>query len=158
MERLAYEVDQSCHLVVQHNQNLVVVAQVDGPGSISFSVRLGSRLNFHDTSAGRIIMAYLSQEELEKLASSEIIDLTPDLLEELHEIKDKAFCEEPSRHVKGVWDLSAPVLDHSGKIVAALSIPFVNKLQENNREAKAQAKKALFTSTRSISEQLGIGQ
>src|ERR1700742_3376418 len=63
MQRFADAAEQSCHLVVYDRGNLLVIAQVDGPGTWGISVRLGSRGGPIGTRAGRMMLAFQSHEQ-----------------------------------------------------------------------------------------------
>ncbi|TGU56144.1 IclR family transcriptional regulator, partial [Mesorhizobium sp. M2D.F.Ca.ET.147.01.1.1] len=56
MQRFADAAEQSCHLAVYDRGNLLVIAQVDGPGTWGMSVRLGSRVGLIDTGSGRVML------------------------------------------------------------------------------------------------------
>ena len=59
MHALARETSQSCHLVVLHDHRILVLAQVDSPEAMGFSVRLGINIEVgfrdlrHDLREGR---------------------------------------------------------------------------------------------------------
>ena len=67
MQRFADAAEQSCHLVVYDRGNLLVIAQVDGPGTWGISVRLGSRVGLIDTGSGRVMLAFQSIEQREQM-------------------------------------------------------------------------------------------
>ena len=67
MQRFADDAEQSCHLVVYDRGNLLVIAQVDGPGTWGISVRLGSRVGLIDTGSGRVMLAFQSAEQREHM-------------------------------------------------------------------------------------------
>ena len=67
MQRFADAAEQSCHLVVYDRGNLLVIAQVDGPGTWGMSVRLGSRVGLIDTGSGRVMLAFQSIEQREQM-------------------------------------------------------------------------------------------
>src|SRR5258708_12139187 len=63
MQRFADAAEQSCHLVVYDRGNLLVIAQVDGPGTWGMSVRLGSRGGLIDTGSGPVLLAVQSAQQ-----------------------------------------------------------------------------------------------
>ena len=67
MQRFADAAEQSCHLAVYDRGNLLVIAQVDGPGTWGISVRLGSRVGLIDTGSGRVMLAFQSAEQREHM-------------------------------------------------------------------------------------------
>src|ERR1700744_220636 len=67
MQRFSDRAEQSCHLVVYDRGNLLVIAQVDGPGTWGMSVRLGSRVGLIDTGSGRVMLAFQSIEQRQQM-------------------------------------------------------------------------------------------
>ncbi|KGW45804.1 iclR helix-turn-helix domain protein [Burkholderia pseudomallei MSHR684] len=63
MQRFADAAEQSCHLSVYDRGNLLVIAQVDGPGIWGMSVKLGSRVGLVDTASGHALLAFQSAEQ-----------------------------------------------------------------------------------------------
>jgi DNA-binding IclR family transcriptional regulator len=62
MQRYANDAEQSCHLSVYDRGNLLVIAQVDGPG-MGHRGAPGSRVGLVDTSSGRTMLAFQSSEQ-----------------------------------------------------------------------------------------------
>ena len=62
MQRLATELDQSCHLTVYSQGKQVVLAKVDAPSGMGFSVRAGSELDVLISASGRVLLAFQSAE------------------------------------------------------------------------------------------------
>src|SRR5579862_4776573 len=58
LQRVAHETRQSCHLAMLSHGQVVVVAQVDAPGNMGFSVRLGARVDLLNTASGHVILAF----------------------------------------------------------------------------------------------------
>src|SRR5271166_1226026 len=57
METLAKAVDQSCHLTVLNGPRQIVVAQVDPPEGMGFSVKIGTVLDLQKSASGRVLLA-----------------------------------------------------------------------------------------------------
>ena len=58
MEAVATHTGQSCHLAMPSNGNIVVVASVEAPVHMGFSVRLGANIDLLNTSSGHVILAF----------------------------------------------------------------------------------------------------
>jgi len=69
MEALAKAVDQSCHLTVLSGPRQLVVAQVDTPEGVGFSVKIGAMLDLLKSASGRVLLAFRDQEETRHLIS-----------------------------------------------------------------------------------------
>lgn len=95
-----------------------------------YGLHLGNRLPAHATSAGKILLAYIDdQEQYEWLNQYPLQRLTKYthtnnefFLELLHDIREKGWCYSCEEHELGVHALAVPIYDHKSKIIAALNI------------------------------------
>src|ERR1700747_787525 len=62
MQQVANHTRQSCHLAILNSAEVVVVAQVDAPGSLGFSVRLGAKVDLLNTASGHVILAFQTEQ------------------------------------------------------------------------------------------------
>lgn len=128
MERLATASQQSCHLAVLSGSRVLIVAQVDAPRPMHYAVRLGAQFPLAETSSGAVLIAYQTEHHRQALLEATIAS-TPDLAEALPQRISEVLAvggeRRPSLVVSGVTNLSRPVFDHRGSIVAALTIPFL---------------------------------
>lgn len=133
MQRLAKEVNQSVHMAVLSDDAVLVVAQTDSPGNNVMSVRLGARIELWRASSGRVILAHLPAEELDNLLARLPLpqDMDEDRLRaELVHIARTGHEVMDSFVIRGVVNISAPIFDHSGQAIAALTIPHVERYQD----------------------------
>lgn len=95
-----------------------------------YGLHLGNRLPAHATSAGKILLAYLAQNEqhewlekypLQRLTKYTITD-NHDFLALLDKIKEQDWCYSSEEHELGVHALAVPIYDQKSKVVAALNI------------------------------------
>ena len=147
MREVAQLCNHSVHLSIYYAGKLLVIGQVDSPSSFNYSVTTGSNFDLLETSSGRVILAFQTVEErqrrlerrklfmklqkkknnssnniLEKKFSSKII----------HEIT-KNKCEVvKSLQVNGVTNISVPVFDHTNQAIAAVTIPFLQRIKKDS--------------------------
>ncbi len=62
MQRLSGELDQSCHLTVYNQGRQIVLAKVDSPSGMGFSVRVGAELDVLVSASGRVLLAFQDDE------------------------------------------------------------------------------------------------
>lgn len=91
---------------------------------------VGHHFDLHCTAQGKALIAWLTDEELEKLFlnlklarfnSKTIINL-PQLKEHLAEIRQKGYALNDEEHILGIRALAAPVFSHIGNVVASVSV------------------------------------
>ncbi len=134
MQRFADYSEQSCHLSVYDRGNLLVIAQVDGPGPWGVSVRLGSRVGLADTASGRVMLAFQGAEQrAHMLAEHRKVKGEAPLNEQelayaCQSIRQDGYLREDSRQAYGVTDLSAPILGPSGHAIAVLTCPYMRRI------------------------------
>lgn len=123
MRELAREVDQSCHLSIRHDDQALVVAQVDGPGFIGFAVRVGSRAPLFDSCSGRVLLAFGEFDPEGDLPAEVGQAARTKLRGRLATICERGYEETESTRVRGITDVGAPVLGHGGRALASLTVP-----------------------------------
>jgi DNA-binding IclR family transcriptional regulator len=136
MRRFANDAEQSCHLTVYDRGNLLVIAQVDGPGTWGIAVRLGSRVGLVDTSSGRTLLAWQTPEQRATMLAEHTkvkgeVSIDHAALETACEqVRKAGFSRKDSQQIFGVTDVTFPVLGPSGEAIAALTCPFLRRIDE----------------------------
>lgn len=158
MHRLADDIDQSCHLVVPSQEQIVVIARVDPPGETGLVVRVGHRRPISHSASGYVLLAWQTDETRERWFRL-MLEHEPGLkrgrLEStIKDIRAAGLATIPSEVVDGVTDLSAPIID-GNHAVCALTVPFIER-----RGAKVNVKATaalLRTAAEDISRELSHG-
>jgi DNA-binding IclR family transcriptional regulator len=159
MQRLAKELDQSCHLTVYSQGKQLVLAKVDAPSGMGFSVRTGSELDVLISASGRVLLAFQNSETT-KLWIEESIVRRPDqsdlqigaILETIRKI---GFESIPSVQVRGLYAVSFPILDTQGRALAALTVPYAERIDQNQRKSIPEVTAALGAAARTLSAKVG---
>nr|WP_261332190.1 IclR family transcriptional regulator C-terminal domain-containing protein [Mameliella sediminis] len=97
------------------------------------AVRLGAQIDLWRASSGRVILAYQPKEEVRRLMKEVPIpkdSSAEQILEELAQIRAGGLEVRDSFVVRGVVNISVPIIDHSGQAVAALTIPHIERYGE----------------------------
>jgi DNA-binding IclR family transcriptional regulator len=157
MEEVAHKTRQSCHLAMPSNGEVVVITQVDAPGSAGFALKLGARIDLLDTASGHLILAFQRDEirarSLAAWRRRTDRPLPADLEEHLARIRARGYEEMPSYQVEGVVNISYPVLSQHQEAIAALSVPFLPRI--GARVGPPQVRAALQTASRTLSLAIG---
>jgi DNA-binding IclR family transcriptional regulator len=156
MRRLSISIDQSCHMAVVSEDQIVVVARVERPGDLGFSVRVGYRRDITMAASGLVLFAYQSDEVrrmwlkncgLRGAAADEFVARAD-------AVKARGHHQEASHFVQGIVDLSAPVLKGESA-VAALTCPFVQSVPLT--VARERAITHIREAANEISHELALG-
>jgi DNA-binding IclR family transcriptional regulator len=126
MRELSTRVRQSCHLAVRSEEQMVVVARVESPGSLGFSVRPGYRRSLLEASSGVVLYAFQPDGVRESLRTGLKAGRARLKAFEARAaaVRERGYERSASDFVRGVTDISAPVISDGGA-VAAMTIPFV---------------------------------
>lgn len=159
MQRLAKDLDQSCHLTVFSQGKQLVLAKVDAPSGMGFSVRTGSELDVLISASGRVLLAFQNAETT-KLWIEEAIQRRPDQSDGqinviLETIRRTGFESIPSVQVRGLYAVSFPILDTQGRALAALTVPYAERMDQNQRKSIPEVTAALGAAARTLSAKVG---
>jgi DNA-binding IclR family transcriptional regulator len=125
MRKLTAEIGQSCHIAVASEDQIVVITRIERPGDLGFSVRIGYRREITNATSGLVLFAYQDEETRKawlkrcKLKG----EAARDFVERADAVRARGHHEAASHFVRGIVDLSAPIL-RGDTAVAALTIPF----------------------------------
>ncbi len=158
MQELAARMHQSCHLAVRNMADILIVAQVPSPGPVGFNVRRGARFPLTGSVSGRVLLGFSKPAEFRLWMkaveeSPEAQQAPAGLLEALERIRAQGHEIAASPVSPGVTDVGAPVIDDSGAVVAALTVPFFASAQTRIKLAELPA--LVRGAARAISESLG---
>jgi DNA-binding IclR family transcriptional regulator len=129
MQALVNETGESCHLSVLHGGHLVVLLQEENRKPFRLSVETGSVHPPHRTTSGRIILAYLDEEERQA-----ILGQHPDYVAlrarqkrefdgQLQTIREAGYHLTEGEWLRGEVVLGVLVGDSKSKVKAAIVIP-----------------------------------
>jgi DNA-binding IclR family transcriptional regulator len=139
MYELAEKIRESCHLCVLHNSMLVVVAQAESPEPVRLSVEVGDRVAPLRTASGRVLAAFLPQEERKRFLDADATYAEMKRKErvrlavELTRIRRDGFLLAASSRRSGL-DVSCIVGNPSVGVTAALGVPFLPGTANSGKE------------------------
>jgi IclR family pca regulon transcriptional regulator len=130
MEQLVGYTGESSSLAQLDGSDIVYVARVAVPKIITLAVTIGTRFPALQTSLGKVLLAELPPDELERaLAQPSRSGITP-LWQPNAKERDRVLCEVRTRgwaltdeHLaRGIRSIAAPVRDGSNHVAAALNV------------------------------------
>src|ERR1700744_4098401 len=157
MHALAQRVRQSCHLGIVDGGHVVILAQVDSPESTGFYVRMGSKVDLMHAATGHVILAHQSEDVRERTIEEWRLETKKrkpaDLDQHLAKIAARGYERRASYEVKGVVNISFPILSAQGDAVAGLTVPYVKRIED--KIGVPDVVKVLRVAGQKISEALG---
>jgi IclR family transcriptional regulator, pca regulon regulatory protein len=130
MEALVAAVNESSSVSVLDDTEIVYVARVPTRRIMSITLAVGTRLPAYATSMGRVLLADLTEPELEhRLARIDVRALTAytvrdvaALREILARVRDDGYAAVDQELEEGLRSLAVPIRDASGTAIAALNV------------------------------------
>ena len=161
MRDLSANADQSCHLVVREGQNALVVLQIDSPLPMRYSVALGSHFPILETSSGAVLLAHSNRAERDRIVERIVVagegqGTRTEIEARLNEVARLGYEMRASLAVEACTNISMPVRDHTGAVIAALTVPLLpQKAARFDRETVFERTRA---AAEKISAALGRGE
>lgn len=157
MTLLAEALHQSCHLGVLEGGRVVILVQANAPVPVGLYVKAGTAVDLMEASTGRVILAHLPEEQQQTVLAEWRREtgrgLPGGLAAQLEGIRRRGYEKHASYQVKGVTNLSVPILGENGRAVAALTVPFIQRLRPP--ASVDEAKDLLAKACREISGAVG---
>jgi DNA-binding IclR family transcriptional regulator len=162
LRRLARQTNETAYLCVLDNNEALCVDRIEGQHQVRvLALDVGGRLPLNCGAAPRVLLAFLPNETInDLLEDGGLVQVTPASLSDPDEIwddvrltreRDYTFSVEDV--IEGVAAIGAPIRDHTGEVVAALSIAGVLPHFEESRVPPLI--KAVQEEARAISTSLG---
>jgi IclR family transcriptional regulator, KDG regulon repressor len=130
LEKLLYEVDETVHLCALEAGEVLYLDKIEPVRSVRMASRIGRRNPAHCTSVGKAILAFLPESEADdilrqhglKRLTPKTITTPAELKADLKLIRDRGYAIDNEENEESVRCIGAPVLDHNGRPIAAISI------------------------------------
>jgi DNA-binding IclR family transcriptional regulator len=129
LERLARLTHETAGLGVLDGDQVMFVAQADGPNLIAVGDWTGRASTLHANASGKVLLASLAEREvlrivrrgLTRYTDRTITDLEP-LLEDLARVRRRGYATALSELENGLTAVAAPVHDARGAVIAAVEV------------------------------------
>jgi IclR family acetate operon transcriptional repressor len=129
MEELVEISGETCFLGVLDRSQVLYVAAVNSPKPVRPAARPGSRNPLHCTGIGKALLSGLTDAEVEELLVEPLERRTENtltdpaaVLGQVRGVRERGFAIDEVENEEGVRCVAAPVRDHTGSVVAGLSV------------------------------------
>jgi IclR family KDG regulon transcriptional repressor len=131
MQELAKKTGETIHLVVlDHNDALYIDKVTLNQNGLQMMSRVGLRMPIHCTAVGKILAAYLAEDELDRIINeNDLSRLTKNTItnvslfkEHLKNVRACGYAIDDEENEKGIRCVAAPIRSANGEVLAALSI------------------------------------
>ena len=130
LEKMASECNETCYVAIFKEAHVVYLDMVETDMTVRVVSRVGSRLPSYCTAAGKIHLAFMSEEEIHEILPEEELQTFTDttvatrsaLKEELQRVAEQGYSIDKEELDLGVHCVAAPIRDYTRRIVGSISI------------------------------------
>ncbi|MEH6942252.1 IclR family transcriptional regulator [Bacillus sp. JJ722] len=130
LKELENETNEVIHLVVYDQGEVVYIEKLEGNELLRMHSRVGKRAPMHCTSVGKAILAHLPTNVVSTILHQKGMPVHTDrtitdkeeFMKELVKVKENGCAYDLEENEYGITCIAAPIFDHLGKVIAAVSI------------------------------------
>lgn len=164
LEGLVRDTGETGHLAIFDAGEAIYIEKVEARRALRIPSAIGRGYPAHATSLGKALLAYqpqsvidavIDERGLEKCASNTICDRNA-LLDELSRVREQGFAIDDEEYEEGLRCVGAPVVGHTGTVVAAIGIGGpVTRVTPGRVE---ELGKVVMEAAAGLSHRMGAGQ
>jgi DNA-binding IclR family transcriptional regulator len=158
MEQLARRVSLSCHLSVLHGEQFMVIARIEPEWLMGWSVKLGAVFPLTQQYASAKVLAAFQLDAKRQELAENIAQFDRISVKKVTAALDKVLSEggnfDNDEGYSNILAFSCPILESSGRAVAALTVPLL-RLEKIGSSEAANITKDLRSAARAVSERIG---
>lgn len=120
LQRLTETTGETSSLVALEDNRLVIAQRIEARGILRADLRVGAELSYVDSASGKVWLTFGSEQRREHLAAEIGVSLSQ---REQKSIRTKGYAiGGGGETLPGIAVIAAPVFDHRGQCLAALSL------------------------------------
>jgi len=139
--KLSADLGETVHMGVLDEGEALYILKIESKYTIRMYSRVGKKIPLYCTAIGKLLLADMDQiPRAAVIDSLKLVPFTPHTLRdaisleaELEKIRSQAWSTDAEEHEQGILCLAAPIRDHQGRTVAALSASWPAFRFENAR-------------------------
>ncbi|NHN48097.1 IclR family transcriptional regulator [Halostella sp. JP-L12] len=131
VEEIAEKTDERAHFVAEEQRHAIHVHTKTGANAVENGTDSGTRrTDLHAVAAGKTILAYLPDDELERFLEENTLEAYTGntitererLFEELESVRDRGYAQNDEESMLGLRAVAAPILYPNGELLGVLSV------------------------------------
>ncbi len=164
MRELANRTMQSCHLTIYEAGRVIVVAQVNSPERWAFGLKVGALVSLTDTASGHVLLSFRDEAERGRMLAAHVrIEGEQDvdhaqLLRQIEETRARGYSRMESRQIRGVMNLSFPVIGANSHMLAALNVPYIERIDKQINPSLDEVQNILCEISERLSSLMGCSR
>jgi len=129
LEALGAATEETVHLAVLDGADAIFIGKVEGPRPLRLYSQVGRRCPAHCTAVGKVLLAGAAPGRRAPAAArplkrytAKTITSAADLERELEGVRRRGYATDDEEFEDGIRCIAAPIRDHRGRVVAAVSV------------------------------------
>ncbi len=161
IERINEQTGETVHLAVLQGDAMMKIAKRESRHPVRVDTgTLGKSDAPHATASGKAMLAWLPEDDMRRVLSSGLPRFTaktitewPALIEALRHVRRNGYAMDDEEYQPGVICVGAPIRDHNGAVVGAISAS-TPAMRANNDHLKLM-REQIVSAVRALSAELG---
>ncbi len=129
MQALSEQTKQACHLAIASDDRMVVIARIEAPGDLGFSVRVGYQRPLIHSTSGVVLYAFQKPKVRDQWRTLLKAGATAEEWQAFESQADRVHSQghhtAKSEYIDGITDLSCPITNDVAT-VAAMTMPWIH--------------------------------
>jgi DNA-binding IclR family transcriptional regulator len=129
IEELVRETGETVHLGVFDGTQVVSIEKMESPRALASHVTIGKAAPAYCTGVGKALLAFQPEPVVDAICRGSFVRYTPHtivqptrLRKELARVRAQGYAVDNAEHQPDVRCVAAPIRDHSGRVIASLSV------------------------------------
>jgi DNA-binding IclR family transcriptional regulator len=166
LQALAERIGETCNIGILDRDRIVYIDRVEANWPLTIQFRTGSAVPLHATAIGKLFLAHLPADQVERMLSAAPLQRFTDttvttvvaMQREFERIRSQGYSIDNEEYLGGVICIAVPIVDPQGKICAAvamqaprarMTLAEMQKHLPALRKSSAQISQALFATDES---------
>lgn len=163
LRQLCAHTRETVHLAILDDGDVIYIDKEETPQTIRMFSAIGKRGPAHCTGVGKVLLAALSEEDLEDVVrrkglsrfTENTITDAEELRRQLHNVRRVGYAIDDREHEPDIRCVACPIFDHTGTAIASISLT-VPAFRASRKDIEAQAS-AVWEYAERISRKMGWG-
>lgn len=139
-------IGETFQLSVLDRNEIIYLAKQEGPSLVKLESSPGMRFPAHATAMGKMMLALLPPEELDKRypggilspVTSHTVTEWKKFTSQMAEIRSNEYAVDDEEIIQGICCVAAPIIDASGRVVAAVSTSMMRHAYLDKKDSAIQ--------------------
>jgi len=163
IEQLCVRASETVHLGVSTEDGVIYIDKIEPDQTIRMFSQLGRLAPPHCTGIGKVLMAYWPARQVDAYIARGLHRFTVQtvtdgeaLRAQLRLVTERGWSFDNEEHEKGIRCVAAPIRDHTGDVIAAVSVAALSMRTDDDR--MDEIRRLVCKAGATISERMGYAE